>query len=162
MSLKSQLIGLWELVSYNTHKEDGSRGVVHCSTEGCRGVIAYSLEGFMSAQLQIPRQGPSVTNVVPWSTSRNRWQGWEGDEFMYSGRYCIEQDCDKAILVHYIQICSYRSWLGVIQRRAMEFVEEEGEEFLFLGEAGTASSREDPIVASMKWKKLRVHDMMPA
>lgn len=133
-----------------------------CFTEGCRGVITYSPEGFFSAQLQEPRQHPIVSNISPEQLSPEQWQGGGRDDFIYSGRYSIEKDGERLILVHYIQICSYMNWLGVIHRRtSMEFSSEEGGSFLVLKGKATVSDNDVMSVDSIKWEKIEACGLLP-
>ena len=60
-SLRSQLVGAWELVDYSAWKEDGS-GTVYPLGKDAEGIIMYTPDGYMSARLQKPGQPPFKSN----------------------------------------------------------------------------------------------------
>lgn len=55
-SLRPQLVGAWDLVEYSAHSESDASNKIYPMGRNARGIIMYTPDGYMSAQLQIPGQ----------------------------------------------------------------------------------------------------------
>lgn len=61
-SIRSKLIGAWELVEYRAILESDPSDIIYPMGRDCNGIIMYTPDGYMSAQLQIPGQPPFKVN----------------------------------------------------------------------------------------------------
>jgi hypothetical protein len=70
-SLREQLIGAWTLVSYEERPLDGSPSFYPMSEQPV-GIIMYTPDGYMSAQLMKPGRTPFASGLVPRDPRRIR------------------------------------------------------------------------------------------
>jgi hypothetical protein len=97
--LRANLIGAWTLQSYVSIAVDGS-DVVYPLGVDARGLIMYSPDGYMSAQLM--------------RTDRNRDDAGTGRYFNYAGPYTVVED---GLIAQYVEVSLRRDWIGGIQYR---------------------------------------------
>ncbi len=85
-SLRSQLIGAWELVDYSAHKESHSHDKVYPIGERAQGIIMYTPDGYMSAQLQNPGTPKFQVNDLNGGT-KEEFQAAGENYLPYTGPY---------------------------------------------------------------------------
>ncbi|MGO9152801.1 lipocalin-like domain-containing protein [Mycobacterium sp.] len=93
--LRANLIGAWTLQSYVSMSIDGS-DVVYPLGVDARGIIMYTPDGYMSAQLM---RGDNAE---------------AGAYFNYAGPYTIVED---GLIAHHVEVCLRTDWIGAIQYR---------------------------------------------
>jgi len=97
-------------------------------TKQVTGIILYTPQGYMSAQLRIPGQKkftPGKAGDAEWAEAGRRY-------FAYSGPYYItEEPSGKLTLKHGFQVCNLPGSVGDVEPRAWRF-EEDGK-LLVLG-----------------------------
>ena len=53
-TFRDQLVGAWELVEYQAYSADDRSNTIHPMGKNAEGIIMYTPDGYMSAQLQTP------------------------------------------------------------------------------------------------------------
>ena len=149
-SVRSQLIGAWELASYISHNIDEPSDKIYPMTEDCKGIIMYTPDGYMGAQMQIPGSTPFTnTNEGP-KQAPGAMEGF----FAYTGRFYLDEEGEEPILMHEMQVCSYPDWLGNTQRRMMTFTEEGGQKYLTLGPEKASRVGDKNRLSELKWRRM--------
>jgi hypothetical protein len=131
--LRACLIGAWKLESYvYLAVPPSTTKPFHPMTRNVQGMILYTPDGYMSAQMQIPGQttfGVGRAKEAEWAECARRYFG-------YSGPYYITEEDDRIVLKHEFRI-SYRPDLaGDVQVRGWRF-EESGSLLVLGGEEPT-------------------------
>jgi hypothetical protein len=99
--LRTNLIGAWTLQSYEAHSIDGSTVTYPLGTDP-QGIIMYTPDGYMSAQLmRSDRPQLSGNDMQP------------DNPLSYSGPYTVVGD----LIAHHIAISLLPNWIGGIQYR---------------------------------------------
>lgn len=161
-SLRSQLIGSWELVDYSAHKEHDSRGKVYPMGETAQGMIMYTPDGYMSAQLQRPGQ-PKFQNDDLNGGTKEEWQAAGENYFAYAGPYYLDESGEEPLLQHHMTNCSFPNWLGNTQRRLVSITEEGSEKHLTLGPESATVIMGELRITQLRWRRLKEnHDSTPA
>lgn len=123
-SLHSQLIGAWELVSYVANPVDSSSSSpVYPFGTNAQGIVSYSAEGYMSAQLQYPGQAKLAT-AFPTEASESELAECTRRYIGYAGPYTLDYssaaDGKGPVLVHHFVVSSFPNWRGEAQRRVFK------------------------------------------
>lgn len=117
--LRDTLIGTWELVDYSMTSPEGE--IHYPLGPEAQGLIMYTADGFMSAQLMTPDRrlfrSPSV-------------HGGEVDELSaaasgylaYSGPYRVDED--RQLVYHVVTMSLYPNWVGSDRTRHIRFDDE--------------------------------------
>lgn len=109
------LVGAWTLETFESRRLDGT-DVRYPLGPDATGIILYTPDGFMSAQIMRPNR--------PWSTSRDSRE-LVPDELVsaaegylaYSGPYELTED--GAEVHHDVTVSLLPSWLGGVEARAV-------------------------------------------
>ena len=109
MPIAEQLIGAWQLVEQTEVWANGSRTFPR--GPNAHGLIVYSADGWMSAQLgrAVPRAG-----VDPWSLDFAL-----EDTLAYYGRLSVDEHDQR--VTHHLTGCSYPDWIGTDLVRLVDF-----------------------------------------
>jgi hypothetical protein len=151
---RSKLIGAWSLVSYTSTNIKDPNDVKYPMKKGALGMIIYSPEGHMSAQLQVP-------NIPPYSGGA--FQGSEKEfaesarkTMAYTGPFYLEEvPGNKQRLYHHMSLAQPPNWLGDTQLRLAEMSDEREEGlFLTLGPEGNTVDGEVERVVRLRWRKM--------
>jgi hypothetical protein len=111
--LRTNLIGAWTLQSYVAHNIDGSE-VIHPLGVDAKGIIMYTPDGYMSAQLmRSDRRHLDGDDMQPradvdLAAAANGY-------LSYAGPYSI---VDNGLIAHHIDVSLLPNWIGGIQYRA--------------------------------------------
>ena len=151
-SLRSQLIGSWELVDYLAFKEGGGE-TVYPLGKNAQGIIIYTADGYMSAQLQRPGQIPFKVNDLHGGTPEE-WSKAGENYVAYTGPYYVDETGGEPIIQHHMTNCSFPSWLGNTQRRLVKIMEEGGEKYLTLGPESASTIMGEQRITQLKWRRL--------
>jgi hypothetical protein len=100
--LRANLIGAWTLQSYVSTATDGS-GMAYPLGVDARGIIMYTPDGYMSAQIMRSDRTPS-----------DRDDAGDGVYFNYAGPYTIVED---GLIAHHVEVSLRPDWIGGIQYR---------------------------------------------
>jgi hypothetical protein len=142
--LREQLIGAWELVSYVEKPVDGS-ATIYPFSETPQGIIMYTPDGFMSAQICRPNRTPFSSG--DWFKGTVQEYENEASSYLaYTGPF--EVDEEKQTLTHSMYISLFPNWTGQTQPRVVKF-----EDDLLNLSAGPMQSGGKTVMAYLQWKR---------
>lgn len=149
-SLRDRLIGAWSLVSYEERPVDGSPTFFPMGTTP-KGIIMYTPDGFMSAQLSKPDRAPFASG--DWFKGSDAEFREEATSYIaYTGPFQVDEERQQ--LTHSMFISLFPNWIGQTQPRVVRI---EGDQ-LFLSTAPISSSGQ--IVNShLVWRRADVSIM---
>jgi hypothetical protein len=115
-TLREQLIGAWKLVSYVEKPTDGSEPFYPLGTEP-QGIIMYTPDGYMSAQLMRPGRPPFASG--DWFRGTDEEVRAEAMGYIaYSGPFHTDEE--KQTLTHSMLVSLFPNWLGQTQGRVVK------------------------------------------
>jgi hypothetical protein len=100
------------LVSYSTRTAGGD--VAHPLGRDAHGLIIYTPDGYMSAQIMIPDRPDYVSQRVHGGTPVERDIA-AGGYMAYSGPFRVDEA--ESVVWHHMQMSLYPNWVGDIQKR---------------------------------------------
>lgn len=131
LPLRQRLIGAWRLESYVALPTPSCKiqRPTYPMTKNVTGLIMYSPDGYMSAQMLTPGQQSfkrGEGEEAQWAEAGKRC-------FCYAGPYYISNEGygRNEVLRHTFQVCNLPGWIGDIQIRTWQF--EEDDNVLVLG-----------------------------
>jgi hypothetical protein len=143
--LKEQLIGAWKLVSYVEKPVDGSDPLYPMS-EDPRGIIMYTPDGYMSAQLMHPDRGNFASG--DWFDGTEAEYKNEASTYIaYTGPFHVDEE--KQTLTHSMFISLFPNWTGQTQPRLVKI---EGD-LLHLSTASPIVSGGKTVNSYLTWKR---------
>ncbi|MCV7408242.1 hypothetical protein AWC05_04285 [Mycobacterium florentinum] len=110
--LRANLIGAWELQSYESSALDGS-DVSYPLGADARGVIMYTPDGYMSAQLMRAGRTP-FDRDDPHHAHDNELAAAAGGYMSYAGPFSV---VDDGLIAHHVEVSLLPNWIGGIQYR---------------------------------------------
>ncbi|MDR3441947.1 MAG: lipocalin-like domain-containing protein [Legionella sp.] len=114
--LREQLIGAWKLVSYEERPVDGSLPYYPLS-ENPMGIIMYTPDGFMSAQLSKPDRKPFTSG--DWFKGTDDDYIQEASTYIaYTGPFHVDEE--NKTLSHSMFISLFPNWIGQTQLRIVK------------------------------------------
>jgi hypothetical protein len=139
--LRFRILGTWQLESYKSIpvSPTSSSKPTYPMTKNVQGIILYTADGYVSAQLSIPGQKPF--NVE--DASESQWAEAAKRYFGYCGPYYITEEEGKIRLRHGFRIANRPNMVKEIQIRAWRF-EDEGKLLVL--------SSETPEEVKVCWK----------
>jgi hypothetical protein len=144
-SLREQLIGAWKLVSYVGHPVDGSAPFFPLG-EHPSGIILYTPDGFMSAQLMSDGRAPFASG--DWfEATLEEYRAEASTYIAYSGRF--EVDEEKKTLTHSMFVSLFPNWIGQTQPRVVAI---EGDK-LHLATESPTRSRGRLAMSRLTWRR---------
>ena len=115
-SLREQLVGAWALTSYVVH--DTETGVEDRPFgERPLGLILYTPDGYMSAQLQRPERPPFADGDLLRATPEE-YTAAGSSYIAYSGRFFVDEG--EKSLSHEMAVNFFPNWIGQRQVRLVE------------------------------------------
>lgn len=115
-TLRERLIGAWKLVSYVEKPIDGSTPVYPMG-EKPQGIVMYTPDGCMSAQLMKPGRPPFASG--DWFRGTDQELKAEALGYIaYSGHF--HTDKEKQTLTHSMFVSLFPNWLGQAQARVVK------------------------------------------
>jgi hypothetical protein len=143
--LREQLIGAWKLVSYEEKPVDGSPPFYPLS-EKPMGIIMYTPDGYMSAQLMKPGRKPFASG--DWFKGSPEDYGREATTYIaYSGEFHVDEEAQK--LTHSMFVSLFPNWIGQTQPRVVKI---EGDS-LYLSTANPIESSGRTVNSYLHWKR---------
>jgi hypothetical protein len=139
------LVGAWKLVEYYTHDENGENRSYPYG-ESPIGTIAYSENGYMSAQLMSPGR-KNFANSDILKASDAEWGPACRTYIGYGGRYSFDEEKQQA--THHVETSSYPNFVGTHQQRNVSV---EGNK-LIIHPVGNQNSRGLPLLATVIWER---------
>jgi hypothetical protein len=114
--LRDQLVGAWELTSFI--ERDIATGVEnHPFGKHPQGLILYTPDGYVSAQLQRPERPPFADEDLLHATP-DEYAAAGRSYVAYSGRFFVDER--KKSLSHEMAVSFFPNWLGQRQVRLVE------------------------------------------
>ncbi len=146
--LRDQLIGSWKLLSYEERPVDGSPSFYPMS-ENPMGIIMYTPDGYMSAQLMRPDRKNFVSG--DWFDGTDAEYKQEASTYIaYSGPFHV--DVEKQTLNHSMLVSLFPNWTGQTQPRVVKI---EGD-LLHLSSASPIRSGGKTVVSYLIWRRAAV------
>lgn len=147
-TLKEQLIGAWKLVSYIEIPVDGSEALYPMGKQP-KGIIMYTHDGYMSAQLMHPQRNNFVSG--DWFNGTDQEYKQEASSYIaYTGPFHVDEE--KQTLTHTMFTSLFPNWTGQTQPRVVKV---EGN-LLHLSTASPIVSGSKTINAFLIWEKANV------
>lgn len=143
--LRDQLIGAWKLVSYVEKPVDGSAPFYPMS-EKPSGIIMYTPDGFMSAQLMHPDRKDFASG--DWFDGTDEEYKTEASTYIaYSGPFHVDEE--KQTLTHSMFVSLFPNWTGQTQPRVVKI---EGD-LLHLSTASPIVSGGKTVNSFLTWQR---------
>jgi hypothetical protein len=143
--LRDQLIGAWKLVSYVEKPVDGSEPF-HPMGERPLGIIMYTPDGYMSAQLMHPDR-KSFSSGDWFKGTPEEYEKEASTYIAYSGPFHVNEE--KKTLTHSMFVSLFPNWLGQTQPRVVRI---EGDR-LHLSTAAPIHSAGKTVNSYLEWQR---------
>jgi Lipocalin-like domain len=144
-SLRDQLVGAWKLVSYVEKPVDGS-APTYPFGEDAQGIIMYTHDGFMSAQLSVRERAPFASD--DWSKGKpEEFAAAASSYFAYTGPFQVDEE--KQTLSHSMFISLFPNWIGQTQPRVVQL---DGD-FLTITTDKPVESQGKMVKPELRWKR---------
>jgi hypothetical protein len=143
--LRDQLIGTWKLVSYVEKPVDGS-APFYPMGERPKGIIMYTPDGYMSAQLMRPDRRPFASG--DWFDGTEEEYREEASTYIaYSDPFQVDEE--KRTLTHSMFLSLFPNWTGQTQPRVVKI---EGDK-LFLSTESPIKSGGKIVMSHLEWQR---------
>lgn len=154
MAFRDQLIGAWTLVEYSAHSPKNKDDVIWPMGKNAQGIIMYTSDGYMSAQLQTP----GVPNFDPPGTD-SEWAEVGKRYVAYTGRFFLDEDGDALgpILVHEMRNSNLPRLVGDRQRRLCSIKDESDGRYLYLTVDKPMNMAGQDRIPYVRWKRLELN-----
>jgi len=144
-SLRDRLIGAWSLVSYEERPVDGSPSFFPMGTSP-KGIIMYTPDGFMSAQLSKPDRKLFASG--DWFKASDAEFRDEATSYIaYAGPFHVDEE--KQHLTHSMFISLFPNWIDQTQPRVVRI---DGDQ-LCLSTASPISSGGKIVNSHVAWRR---------
>lgn len=144
-TLREQLIGAWKLVSYVEQPVDGS-APFHPFGEEPQGIIMYTPDGYMSAQLCSQGRVPFASG--DWFKGTTAEYEAEASSYIaYTGPFQVDEATQS--LTHSMFISLFPNWIGQTQPRVVKI---EGD-ILNLSTASPINSDGKLVNSYLRWQR---------
>ena len=143
--LRDRLIGAWKLVSYVEEPVDGS-APFHPMGEKPKGIIMYTPDGYMSAQLMRPDRRPFASG--DWFDGTEEEYREEASTYIaYSGPFHVDEE--KRTLTHSMFVSLFPNWTGQTQPRVVKIEDDK----LFLSTESPIKSGGKIVMSRLQWQR---------
>ena len=143
--LRDQLIGAWKLVSYVAKPVDGS-APFYPMGEKPMGIIMYTPDGFMSAQLMRPDRSTFASGDL-FDGTAEEYREEASTYIAYSGPFHVDEE--KKTLTHSMFVSLFPNWTGQTQLRVVKI---DGD-ILHLSTASPIKSSGKTVTSYLQWKR---------
>jgi hypothetical protein len=113
--LRDRLIGAWELQEYTATAEDGT--VAFPMGADATGLIIYTPDGYMSAQLMVQGRPAYASGDMEGGTAEEQRAATRG-YIAYSGPFSVDEA--NRTLKHHVSVCLLPNWIGDTQVRFVQ------------------------------------------
>ncbi len=144
-SLREKLIGAWKLVSYQEIPVDGSEPFEPLGHEP-KGVIMYTPDGYMSAQLSKPDR-PNFASGDWFAGTPEDYESEATSYIAYCGPFHVDESTQS--LTHSMFVSLFPNWSGQTQPRQVKI---EGD-VLHLGTASPIQSSGKTVNSVLTWRR---------
>jgi Lipocalin-like domain len=111
-TLRANIVGAWTLQSYQSSAIDGSDVTFPLGVDA-RGIIMYTPDGYMSAQIMRAGRTP-FDRDDPHLAHDNELAAAAAGYLSYSGPYAV---VDDGLIAHHVELSLLPNWIGGIQYR---------------------------------------------
>lgn len=118
--MRADVLGAWELASY-TSSDGPDRPPVYPLGERATGLIMYTDDGYMSAQL-MSTDRPVFDAAEPDGGSTGQTVAAARGYLAYSGPFWVDEPA--AVLHHEVWVSLLPNWLGITQIRSARLVDD--------------------------------------
>ncbi|MFJ3188924.1 lipocalin-like domain-containing protein [Streptomyces halstedii] len=143
--LRDRLIGAWKLVSYREHPVDGSDPFEPLGHEP-QGIIMYTPDGYMSAQLSKPDR-PHFASGDWFDGTPEEYEQEATSYIAYCGPFHVDEE--KQTLAHSMFVSLFPDWAGQSQPRLVTL---DGDN-LQLGSASPIQSSGRTVNSVLIWRR---------
>ncbi|CAN5584425.1 hypothetical protein BH11ACT6_BH11ACT6_12840 [soil metagenome] len=145
MTLRDRLIGAWELVTYTEQElPDGPLAYPH--GEDPLGLIMYTPDGYMSAQIETRNRPPYDRPAAAGGTAEQRATAAAG-YLAYSGPYFVDEYTGN--IRHHVAISLLPNWIDSIQVRRSRLI---GDQLVLSAEGRSPDSSGD-VLSTLHWTR---------
>lgn len=153
-TLRNQLVGSWELIEYCAYLPRDESDKIYPQGADATGIIMYSPDGYMSAQLQTQGQKP----FVRMEGTEEEWAQAGKSYVAYTGRFFLDEGGDekgRPILKHEMRDSNIPFLRGDVQRRIVKIEQRAGARYLVLSlDEPTQRYGEDRLIR-VTWRRLQ-------
>ncbi|MFD9205876.1 lipocalin-like domain-containing protein [Streptomyces sioyaensis] len=142
MPAQSELVGRWDIVSWEQAYDDGR--IQYPLGEDLEGFLRYTTDGEMTVMIT-SRDRPVFTSGGQWDADDEELAGAYRSMLAYAGRYDIDGD----VVVHHVELSLFPNWKGGQQRRRFVFREDGALALEARLETGTPQAR----TARLVWRR---------
>lgn len=143
--LRQRLVGAWRLQSYVETPIDGGDSYEPLGPQP-KGLIIYTPDGYMSAQLSRPERAGFASG--DWFDGTTEEYVAEASTYIaYSGPFHV--DDVSGVLTHSMEVSLFPNWTGQTQQRTVEL---DGDT-LTLGSATPMRSGGQTVMARLVWRR---------
>ena len=151
-TLRDQLIGAWELKEYYAYLPDNTDDKYYPMGPDAAGIIMYTPDGYMSAQLLTPGQNPFKDGTdADWATVGKRY-------IAYTAAFYLDETGDEKgpILNHQMRNANLPQLIGDTQRRLMKITDEKDGRYLTLAPVGPIKIAPDGLdrILVVRWRRM--------
>lgn len=150
MEIKKIIVGTWEIVDMYFQVPVTKEIIARPMGEKPIGLLIYTNEGFMSAQLGSVERKNFVNPDYRFGTKDEIFDAFNA-YIAYSGQYSIYEA--KNMIVHKVQVSMFPNWIGQQVKRYYQVNEEENGLYLYLRATEILHSNQ-LVIPTIKWKKL--------
>jgi Lipocalin-like domain len=111
--LRTEVLGSWELVSYTAQDNHGGP-ITHPLGRDARGLIMYTADGYMSAQIMRPDR-PAYDRPETDGGTPEQAEAAAAGYLAYSGPYTVDET--TGVLHHHPWVSLLPNWLNLTQLR---------------------------------------------
>ena len=158
-SLRSKLLGAWELLEYCTYLPSDESDKKYPAGKDAKGIIMYTEDGYMSAQVQDP--GQKTFGEDRGAGTESEWAELAHRFTAYTGRFNLHEAGDEGgrpILVHHADISNMPYLCGNEQRRLIEIVGEgDGRRLVLRTEQPVSQNSKEVRSARVTWRRMPVN-----
>ncbi|OAG35326.1 hypothetical protein AYO21_10466 [Fonsecaea monophora] len=161
--VRSQLAGSWELIEYSLPLEADPANKLYPMTPHVKGIILYTEDGYMSAQLHIPGQRPfegeqpfdRTVGPEGAAAAEREWAKVGRKYIAYTGEFYIDVDREQPVIKHHMRCASLPYMVTDVQERTFQFEgRSDGNRYLVLGLAEPIKVRGESRQVFVLWKRL--------
>jgi Lipocalin-like domain len=147
--LRTRIVGAWTLMSYESTAVDGS-DLSYPLGRDARGIIMYTADGYMSAQIMRSDRMP-LGSDDPDLSDDDVFASAARGYLSYTGPYEV---LDGALIAHHVQISLLPNWIGGTQYRAAHLDDSR----LELTPSEPVALDGEPRNAKLVWRRARTND----
>jgi hypothetical protein len=150
-SLREQLIGAWELIEYCGYLPNDVNDKKYPMGPEAKGIIMYTPDGYMSAQLLTPGQPKFARD----GGSEAEWAQVGKNYVAYTGQFYLDEEGDKQgpVLLHHMRTSSWPSLVGDTQRRLVKIQDESDGRYLVLSLGETMKIFGEDRLIRVRWRR---------